>query len=178
MRKLRAGGIEPRVVIEAENLSPKEASLFEQELISKYGRRRDGGVLTNIGRGGEGNTSNHKRVDMYDLYGNYERTFESLLAAARYCGKENSSAIVECCNHSGKSKSGWGHLWSYNGVTLDLEWCWSNSRPVRTTCLITSTEVCFPSATKAAKEVAGSPALITKACRNSKPYKNRLWSFV
>lgn len=177
IQKLRSDGHEPRVVIVANHLTENEASETERQLIALHGRAIDGGILTNIGKGGEGNTSNHRAVDMYDMYGEYIQTFDSLLSAATYCGKNNSSSIVECCNHKGKSKSAWGYLWAYSGQPLDLNWCWSNSRPIVATHVDSNKRVRFVSASSAAKSIVGAPALITKACRTHKPYKGYKWEF-
>ena len=130
IKKLREKGLEPKCIILKDNLSIVQANLLEKELIEKYGRSIDGGILTNIGIGGEGNTSNHRAVDQYNMFGEYVQTFPSLLQAAKAFNKKISSCITECCKHSGKSRSAWGFLWTYHDEPLDLKWCWKKIHPI------------------------------------------------
>ena len=130
IKKLREKGLEPKCVILKDNLTVDQANTLEKELIEKYGRSIDGGILTNIGIGGEGNTSNHRAVDQYNMFGEYVQTFPSLLEAAKTFNRKIASCITECCKHSGKSRSAWGFLWTYHDEPLDLKWCWKFIHPI------------------------------------------------
>lgn len=55
-----------------------------------------------------------KKVDQYDLYGNYLRTFNSTAQASRFCGdyKTRGVGIQYCCK--GKIKSYYGYQWRWH----------------------------------------------------------------
>lgn len=59
------------------------------------------------------------KVDQYDMNGNYIKTFDSLMDAAKSVGKDNNSAIVGCCK--GKRKSYYGFIWKYHDDPLTQE---------------------------------------------------------
>lgn len=67
-RKMRKMAEEGRVIgvqIVAHKLSPKEAQALEVLLIKKYGRRRDGGVLTNLSTGGDSGASGREHTEEF-----------------------------------------------------------------------------------------------------------------
>lgn len=55
-----------------------------------------------------------KKVDQYDLHGNYLRTFNSTAQASRFCGdyKTRGASIQYCCK--GKIKSCYGYQWRWH----------------------------------------------------------------
>ena len=70
-----------------------------------------------------------KKVDQYDLFGNYIQTFNSFTAATNAQGKPGGSRISVCCSRSNKQiRSAHGFFWYYNGIPLDLEWCTKKER--------------------------------------------------
>lgn len=108
----------------------QEAYELEINLIAKWGRYGvdEGGILTNINPGGEGNTGGQRPVKQYNLFGEYIQTFPSCLEAIRSLGKENSSAIIECCKKKGSHKAALGYFWTYAEEELDLEWCFGGKK--------------------------------------------------
>lgn len=55
--------------------------------------------------------TNCKKVNQYDLKGNFIKTWESIKKAANFFGKENSTLISACA--MGKKKSAYGYQWKY-----------------------------------------------------------------
>lgn len=51
-----------------------------------------------------------KKVEQYDIYGNYLKTFDSIHEAAKSIGKD-ASAICACCR--GKHKYAYKYIWKY-----------------------------------------------------------------
>lgn len=56
IKDIRNAGLQPIVDIISDGLSEDEAFALEIEMIEKYGRRLEGGILTNICTGGHGRT--------------------------------------------------------------------------------------------------------------------------
>ena len=108
----------------------REAYDLEIELIAKWGRCGidEGGILTNITLGGEGNTGGQRPVKQYNLFGEYIQTFPSCLEAAQFFKKSCSSAIIECCKKRGGQKTAWGYFWTYAEDELDLDWCFGGKK--------------------------------------------------
>ena len=52
-----------------------------------------------------------RRVKMYDMEGNFIRRFDSVIEAAKYCGRKNQSSISACCR--GNIPHSYGYLWRY-----------------------------------------------------------------
>lgn len=91
-----------------------DAFVHEQSLIKQIGRSCDGaGTLTNITRGGEGNTSNGKAIDQYSMFGEYVGTYSNAKEAARINGWPYYTTISACC--TGRERSYKGYLWCYSG---------------------------------------------------------------
>ena len=59
INKIRNSGKEPLAEIIKTNLTEDEAFTLEIEIIKKYGKRCEGGILTNMSDGGEGQTGYH-----------------------------------------------------------------------------------------------------------------------
>jgi len=127
IKKLKALGHKPKWEIIFESYDEQEALEEETKNIIKWGRKgiEENGILTNIKLCGGGllDGSNTKKVDQYDLLGNYIQTFSSCLVAARTCGKSSGSPISVCCSKSATRKSAYGFYWSYHRIPLDLDWC-------------------------------------------------------
>ncbi len=51
------------------------------------------------------------KVNQFDLNGNYIRTFDSLLEAAKSIGKDNTTGIGSCCRN--KISNSGGYIWRY-----------------------------------------------------------------
>jgi hypothetical protein len=124
IKKIKSLGYKPRweIVFESKN---------EQEVFNKENELINNGILTNIALGGCGPLRGsilRKQVDQYDLFGNFIQTFSSCAAAAKSCGKPNSSRISVCCSRKGKIRAAHGFLWSHHGIPLDLEFCIEKSR--------------------------------------------------
>jgi len=65
--QIKEAGLEPGIEI-IPCSTEEEAFILERNLIQEYGRRVDGGLLTNLCLGGEGNTSGHIKVHQYSIF--------------------------------------------------------------------------------------------------------------
>lgn len=130
INKLKQLGYEPNYKILFESCEEELAFEKERELIAKWGRFGvdEGGILTNVNPGGEGHTGGQRPVNQYNLFGEYIQTFSSCLEAVRACGKQYSSAIVECCKKKDGHKAAYGYFWSYADEELDLTWCFGGKK--------------------------------------------------
>ncbi len=130
---IKESGLEPGINIIPCN-TEQEAFELEVELIARYGRSVDGGILTNLCLGGEGNSSGHKAVHQYNVYRELLDTYKSLLEAARAVGAYNSSSIVAACKKSITSGNGvrtpYGYVWCYEGEEPDWDWVFQKKAPV------------------------------------------------
>lgn len=60
-----------------------------------------------------------KKVDQYDLEGNYIQTFNRAVDAGRAMGNYNKYVqIISCCK--GKVRTAWGYIWKYNADNRDI----------------------------------------------------------
>jgi len=59
------------------------------------------------------------KIDQYDKQGNFIKTFNSAMDAARSIGKSTNATIISCCK--GKKKSYFGFIWKYHGEELSHE---------------------------------------------------------
>ena len=92
----------------------KQAFLFEEKLIKKYGRRCDSsGILTNLMNGGQGATSDGIPVDQFTMWGEYIKTYKNAKEAVRLNGWKYYSTICSCCKKRERSYKGF--LWAYTG---------------------------------------------------------------
>lgn len=92
----------------------QDAYDHETLLIEQYGRRcNNSGILTNITRGGEGQTREGNPVDQYTMWGEYIKTWANSHEATRSNGWKCFSAINKCC--SGRERSYKGYLWCHAG---------------------------------------------------------------
>ena len=131
IKKLKKLGYEPKWEIIFETQSEQEALKAETENILKWGRKgiETNGILTNIKLDGAPsiNGAETKKVDQYDLLGNYIQTFSSAKQAAISCRRDKIESgftgITNCCRKRAKNKSAYGFRWSWHGTPLDIEWC-------------------------------------------------------
>jgi len=105
-----------RIVL--STLNEQEAFEVEQDLIATYKRVNEGGILTNICRGGEGSTVNGKPVSKFTKWGDFVCTYPNAKEAARINGWKHYSVICSCCKGREKSYQGW--LWAYEGNVPSL----------------------------------------------------------
>lgn len=118
----------PMILKLYENLSEKQAKEEEKSFISFFGRQDlKNGILTNRTKGGdlfhpeggpgsrphaEGvNNYNSKRVDQFDLQGNFIQTWETLAEASKATGIDYR-IISNCCVN--RRKTGKGFIWQYS----------------------------------------------------------------
>lgn len=97
-----------------------EQDCFDQEilLISKYGYRHADGLLCNITRGGEGNTSHGRMISQFNMFGEFLRHYKNAREAALANGWNHYSLICSCCR--GRDRSYMGYLWAYKGELPNL----------------------------------------------------------
>lgn len=127
--QIRDAGLEPSIEIIPCD-TEQDAFLLERQLIKQYGRSIDGGILTNICLGGEGNSSGQKRVCQYNLFRELIKIHDSLLDAAHYVGVNNSSSIVSACKKDGRARTPYGFVWCYEHDTPDWEYVFHKIKPV------------------------------------------------
>lgn len=104
-------------------------------------------------------SSDLKEVKMYDLKGNFIRTFKSISEAARFCDGERS-AIKKCCRHELKSHR--GYRWECSEVVAEKKY---NNSPKSVEQLDKETGKViaeYPSISAAARAVNGSNSGIRK----------------
>ena len=53
-----------------------------------------------------------KKIDQYDMHGNFIRSYESVFEAKKLNSKSSGTHISEVCN--GKRKSAYGYIWKYS----------------------------------------------------------------
>lgn len=128
--QIKKAGLEPSIdIIPAR--TEEEAFEKEIELINLYKREIDGGILTNICFGGEGNSSGHVPVKQYTIFGDYIQTFASILEASESLGKRNgSSAIISACKQDGRSRAPYGYVWCYADETPNWDYVFNKIKPV------------------------------------------------
>lgn len=100
--------------------SKEEAYLLEEEYISKYKRKSDGGILINIcSRKTGGNTPKGKDnpnsipVLQFDKRGNFIARYCNAVEASEAVGIDKSS-IGKCCRNIPKYKTAGGYIWKYD----------------------------------------------------------------
>ena len=92
----------------------EELNILEKYYIQEFDTLVPHGY--NLTKGGtEGAELYKRKVDEYDLYGNYICTYDSIIDAARKLNV-NSSAIAKCCH--GKSKFAFQRIWRFYGDDL------------------------------------------------------------
>lgn len=94
----------------------EELNSLEKHYIAEYNTLSPNGY--NLTKGGtEGVEWIKRKVDEYDLDGNFVKTHESLIMAARSLNLTSSSAIQKCC--LGRSKFAFQRIWRYHSDALD-----------------------------------------------------------
>lgn len=95
------------------NLTEDQAYVLEKKTINKHGKRRDGGVLTNIVDGGGGGPRSKERpVECYTLSGRFKSLYPSTKEAA-YENNLRPSQINGVLK--GRANQAGGCLWIYHG---------------------------------------------------------------
>lgn len=89
---------------------------WEKHYIQTYNTLKPNGY--NLSIGGSGLKEKGKiLVDEYDLDGNYIKTHNSLIDAARSVGSNRHTSISRCCN--GKNKFAFQRVWRFHGEPFD-----------------------------------------------------------
>lgn len=103
------------------NLSKEEAEQLEIECIKKY-KTTNLQYGYNMTSGGSGvpNHSGYRRVEQYDLNGNYIQTFRTIKDAANFVGVSGSD-ISHICRKDKGHVTAKGYIFRYEGDSLDLE---------------------------------------------------------
>lgn len=108
-----------------DNLTKEEANKKEKYYINKY-HAKDPNYGYNLADGGDGgNNKETIYVNMYDLKGNFIKSFESAAAAARELNTDRTH-ITACCKK--RQKTCCGYMWSYSNEELDLNYINNNAR--------------------------------------------------
>lgn len=103
----------------ATNVPEDEISILEQQTIQQY-QANNPEYGYNILEGGlDGFARTGTAVLMYDLQGNYIRSFLSILDACDYCGVNSGGSIAAAC--SGKRKSIYGYQWRFYAENFPLK---------------------------------------------------------
>lgn len=171
---IKKAGLEPGInIIPCE--SEEEAFNVEKELISKYRRSVDGGILTNICLGGEGNSSGHKRVLQYNVYRELVGSYKSLLEAANAVGAYNSSSIIAACKRSTVSGNGvrtpHGYVWCYEGEQPDWDWAFQKKKPIFLYDSEQKLVARAPNLSQLHDEYGFDPGAVSKALKQRRKYR-------
>lgn len=97
-----------------ENLSKEDAEKYERKLIKEY-KTNSPSFGYNVAQGGMLTSEfSVKAIDQYDVFGNYIKTWDSLIEAANYYNISSStiSAAIRSANHSSTAA---GYAWTYHG---------------------------------------------------------------
>ena len=175
IRKIVKDGFEIFIELKYFN-TEKEAFTEEIRLIGMYGLKSEGGILTNLTRGGEGYTRPGIKVDQYSILGEYIQTFESIQDASQViCGGNNSkNAIKECCD--GIRRSSKGFMWSYHGRPVNR----TKSNKIRSIGQFKDDKLIarFSSINEAAR-IGFDASSISLCCRGKyRQHKGYVWQFI
>ncbi len=174
--QIKEAGLEPGVEIipcETETLAYE----IEIKLINGFGRAIDGGILTNLCKGGEGNSSGERAIHQYNVYKELIMEHKSILAAARSIGKRHSTSIVDACKKNNRARAPHGFVWCYANETPDWEWVYQKIKPVYQWSPNGNLVNRFPSAHAAGKITGFDATTITRFCNSiskDRPYRNGL----
>lgn len=101
----------------------KEAYTLEKQLVNQYSLKNK--YIYNMVEGGQGSPdqSLYKKVYMFDLKGNYLRSFKCSRDAAMFIdvNKEESTRQAIKNNCEGKTSSSHGYFWSYTKKFISIE---------------------------------------------------------
>lgn len=174
IRKIIDG--QQRIIVRILQSFATEAAAFayEQLLIEQFGRTcNNTGPLTNITRGGEGNTSTGRAVDQYSIFGEYVATYINAKEAARLNGWPYYTTISACC--TGRERSYKGFLWCYTGERPIMS---TKVRPVYQWTLAGQLVTRYPNANCAARQVGCNPSTITDCLRgHNRTAVGYVWSY-
>lgn len=151
-----------------------DAFIHEQELVSKYGRRcNQTGILTNLTRGGDGQTQDGKPVDQYTMWGEFIKTWPNAYEATRWYGWKCYSAINKCCNNRETSYKKF--LWCYAGSAPTML---TKIKPIYQWTLTDELVKVHYSITSAAAEVGCNPTNLNNCVHGrTKTAKGYKWTF-
>lgn len=90
---------------------------LERELIAKYKRTCDGGILTNLTEGGDFGNPTKRPVCVYDKQANYITTYPSISECARVIGLANPNKLWTLLANGSSAK----HLKSLKGFMFTYE---------------------------------------------------------
>jgi hypothetical protein len=73
-----------------------------------------------------------KAIDQYDLEFNYIRSFDSIIEATKFLGKNKSTPIILCLKHKNNARTAFGYVWTYSGEEPDKEYVKGrrNNKPI------------------------------------------------
>lgn len=122
-KAIRKYGIEHFLVFELEKLQDeskknlkKLLDEYEKYYIKKYNSLVSGNGY-NLSIGGQASNTCQKRIDQYDMNGNFIKTWNSLTEASDFY-QVTKSSISSCCR--GKSKSCANYIWRFCGDSFNL----------------------------------------------------------
>lgn len=64
------------------------------------------------------NESHKRKVNQYDLKGNFIKTWNSISEAEKFLNKKNTGKISSCCKHTPGRKTAFGYKWEYADIPL------------------------------------------------------------
>lgn len=154
----------------------QEAYKKEQNLIEKWGRQNEGGILTNKNRGSKG-PSKTKRIFAYLLNGSFVTEYDSFGIAAN---EHNVTVgnLSKVCDNTRLTLV--GHQWrSTKQKTIDayIPNERKRSKFVFQFSVDGKLEMVHKSAKEAGKKVGMGHSNITRACREAKLAGGSLWSY-
>lgn len=118
---MKYGWINIKHEILKSNLAKEDAGIFENEMIQKY-KSTNPKYGYNMTSGGFGcpNHSGYRRVEVYDLNGNYINKFNTIKEASDFTGV-GAACISHICNKNKGHVSGKNMIFIFEGDTLELD---------------------------------------------------------
>lgn len=131
LKQIAESGLTPNIDI-IPCKSEQDAFDMERQLISKYGRQTDGGILTNLCLGGEGHSHGHIKVHQYNVFREFIAEHPSIQAASLNVtgGYNAKSAIGQACKRDTRSRTPLGFVWCYATDVPDWNWVFHKIKPV------------------------------------------------
>lgn len=100
----------------SKDILSQKLNELEIYYIKKYNTLVPGGY--NLTKGGtEGAELYKRKIDEYDLNGNFIQTHNSIIEASEYAGSNYNTAIFKCC--AGKCTYAFQKIWRYHGDPLN-----------------------------------------------------------
>jgi hypothetical protein len=149
------------------------AIALEIQWISLYGISNDGGILTNISKSGQVANPITKPIDVYDVSGEFIKTFNSAAEAARLLGIPDPGIIRRCMNAYDSLKKYKNYVFVYSGSPFNYK----NEKIKVVKAANGNVELTFNGTSEAAKHFNRSLSCIRQSCKHGWKINNYQLSY-